>query len=212
MSFFVIANWKGIQNASVMENIYEYNHKKNVKYIVAPNYFAISKLSNLKNISLCAQNFTQNTLTGSISIELLKQFNVKHCLCNHADHYQSNYNPKSMIKACDENDIIPIIFVRDIYEAEKLSNLSKSGIIVYEPHEYIGKKDAPGANIIADKVMQIRKITNKPICYGGSLNESNYQQFIGFLDGLCFGRLSREKIFNQIIQNINQDIEKTIEV
>ncbi|WP_187440010.1 triose-phosphate isomerase [Candidatus Cytomitobacter primus] len=227
MSFVIIGNWKGICSQANLLHASQYKTKQNIHYIIAPNYLHISYISKLQNINLCAQNSVQNELTGSVSISLLMQFNVKYMLCNHADHRaNNNYNPTEHVLICEENSITPIIFIKDYQEAINLSNtlnkikrkpnytnenksldlLSYKSIFVFEPHDYIGKEGIADLNKVKYEIDRIKQLTDSPVCYGGSLNENNYKDLIPYVDGLCFGRLSRSANFNQIIENISNNL------
>ncbi len=208
MNSIVIANWKGSANLNDLENILKYQNFKNMQYIIAPNVIFIRESiinSQNKNIDISAQKFDLNgNLTGETSLSLIKNIGCKYVLCNHFDHINNNYNSQKCIQEIEKHDLIPIIFVKNYCEAESLSKISKSGIIVFEPHEYIGKSDSMDPKKVEIEIKKIKSITKKPVCYGGSLNENNYKQFLYFADGLCFGRLSRSNDFISILQNISE--------
>ncbi len=193
VSFIVIANWKDSGNQLSIDQASYYKGHAKLDYILCPNETFIQNLST-KYLSLCMQNLKECCDISSI---------YKYVLCNHASHITGNYDAVKIIQKIDTIGLVPIIFVKDYNEAVKLCNISNRGIIVFESHEYIGQDNSMNLDDVREEINQIKSITDKKICYGGSLNESNYKNFIPYVDGLCFGRLSRSPIFNNVLEDLS---------
>ncbi|USO00528.1 MAG: triose-phosphate isomerase [Alphaproteobacteria bacterium] len=202
MNFFVISNWKGNYTPAAIQNALSYKKIANLTNIIAPNYVFFNQLSDSSNIDLCSQHFVNDKETGSTTLDLIKLFNIKYVLCNHAE--QKLTDPICYITQVVKAGLTPIIFIENAEEANELGALSKDSILVLEPHYAIGNVKTANLSNIRNEIDHIRQKLDNPICYGGSLNKTNYKEFIQYVDGLCFGRESLSDDFNNTILNISK--------
>ena len=209
MSFFVISNWKGVYSQHGMNNAHAYTQNDVITNIIAPYYPCISELANAKQIEVCAPGFIDGVTTGSINLELLHSLGIRYVLCNHLEQQSQTYSALEAVTNVAQYDLIPIIFANNIVEANQLGNAVKNAIIVFEPHANIGANDAAELDSVINTIKKLRNTIKHPICYGGALNAHNYLQFIKHVDGLCFGRLSRDQIFADILKNIQNTLKDT---
>ena len=219
MQKLIVANFK--MNGNI--NFYkEVNNKfNNLKFkdtvILCPPfvYMPILKINN-KLIKIGSQDISEevNTKsTGSISPNMLKEFDVKYSIVGHSERRaigQTDELISRKVKCCVENDICPIICVGEKTKNSStatvakqvksaLSNISHSAKIIfaYEPVWAIGSGKVPTNNKINKVIQSIKDILKEnnfndtKVLYGGSVNETNYKELLlTCADGFLLGGVS----------------------
>lgn len=201
------------------------NHKNDLNDENLNNY--LKELSELKinnlNFIICPKdehlkyfngnNYKLGSQDTNISIEKLKQNNVKYSIVGHSyfrrKNNESNFDINNKIKELIKNNIIPILCIgeeatNDIKTTlrqeltECLKDIKDDVIIAYEPIWAIGTGLIPTNNDLINIIDFIDKETlnivghKLPILYGGSVNEETIKVLnkLDNIDGYLIGNAS----------------------
>lgn len=210
MKKFVLAlNFKNnLVNANNYVELINLTMTSNVEVIVFPSFLQIQEFSKM-SVKLGAQNVQDctRTITGEISVEMLKKYGVKYCLVGHSERQESIEQITNKIIELLGKKITPVLCVG---ESEQISiNESKSFIkdvvgkicdnkidlskiiIAYEPVYAIGKSESCDLKHIQDIVKFLKENFNfLSVLYGGSVNTNTFKQIskIPNLDGVLVGK------------------------
>ena len=171
--------------------------------------------------------------TGSIAATQIKDI-CKYAIVGHSERRdvfkEDNLMIKQKLIRCWENDITPILCIGEPINIRKIgideivkflysqidevlsqnSNFEKL-IIAYEPIWAIGTGISASINevteisdLLSKKLIEISSLKNIPILYGGSVNESNFKDFIKIknLSGFLIGSASLDY---EVLSNIVND-------
>ena len=225
---FYIANWK--MNKTVIESksfietfLSSYQKSEDKDIVLCPSVIALSKLGNFEGISFGAQNVNEQksgAYTGEISVDMLKELNIKYCIVGHSERrslYKETDNViNDKIKLLVEANITPILCIGETWEQrqdaigeEIVSNQLRSCldgleaceiVIAYEPIWAIGTGLSANLEDISCMNTVIKKQMNKLgymddqfyILYGGSVGIDNLLSIKGasLLDGFLIGGAS----------------------
>lgn len=213
----IVANFK--MNGSVdfykaIQKEMKIHKDKDTKIILCPPFIYLPFLKvNNKNVFLGAQDIAGRESvkgTGKISGQMLKEFNVSHCIVGHCELKDDDEMIVCKIKKAIKNKIMPILCVGENNEndniaviQEKLNKYladisAKKLLIAYEPCWSIGSGKTPAIECINAVVNVIRSICeNKKIAvqvlYGGSVNKSNCNKLKkANIDGFLIGEQSKD--------------------
>lgn len=227
---YVIANWKMNMDFnkinSWLKNLEENRNTNdiNTTIILSPSFIHISIVKSVtekyKNIKLAAQDislYDMGSHTGSIGIAQIKDF-CDFCILGHSELKEDKEITFKKVEKCLLNNIIPIICIPNpLEETEKysmieiLNSLPEQALIVWEDPTNISKNGVYNEKPITEienKIIEIsKKLKNKKIIYGGSVNEKNSQELakIEQLSGVLVGNASlKTDSFFQIIGNFEQ--------
>ena len=112
-----------------------------------------------ENEFIIAQDFfpKEGAYTGKVTLEMLKEFNIKFSLLNHSEN-QKTFNELILsLKKAKENELKTITCVDNEHSALSLNKLKLTDFIAYEPPELIG------GNISVSKAKPdiIKNLTNE---------------------------------------------------
>ncbi|MCX6738173.1 MAG: triose-phosphate isomerase [Candidatus Parcubacteria bacterium] len=219
MKPLIVANWKcNPSTFAEAEKLFlavsRGASKTGAEVVICPPFVFIPGLSAItKNpVKLGAQDafFQEGAFTSQISINILKQFGCKYIIIGHSEKRalgETNKIINKKIKACLENNIIPVFCIGENRQERRLGKTSKilksqlkeglKGIspfnigklvIAYEPIWAIGTGNAcdtdkaKEANIFIKKTLTDfysgKNIQKVRIIYGGSTNPDNALSFI----------------------------------
>ena len=186
---------------------------KNTSIVIMPNiaYLSLFKDSNLE---IGAQNFysyNYGAYTGEISLESLKDLNVKYTLVGHPERLELKLDTYTEIKdklyrslnsgfktiLCIGKDESEKIIKKELkyylsnIECKAIENL----IIAYEPSskQEDEEVDLIDVQIVKDLVKKyVKKHFDEEVTfiYGGSINSSNIKDVLSITDGVIIGRAS----------------------
>lgn len=211
----VVANYKmnlNLKNYKIILKKLNNIQVKDTKLVLCPPFVYLPFFEKNKSwYEIGGQDVSANIVgkcTGQVSANMLKDFNVTHCIVGHSDRREFETNEKiaNKVEQLVNNGIIPIICVGEkekngednlIIEQVRtaLSKIKKDAkfYIAYEPVWAIGSGDIATNSYINKKVAIIKKEMkklgfNQPILYGGSVDEENCQHLkkcniAGFLVG-----------------------------
>jgi len=191
------------------------------KVIVAPPALNIESMINrIKEaylpMAVAAQDVSMDKpgpQTGKISAESLAEIGVKYVIIGHSEtrkaHSLTNSDIRNKIKRSRENNLIPIVCVKDTHQARlSMSDRDFDGIIAYEPIQAIGTGEAISSKEAEKVYQEIKKsFPQAKILYGGSVNKDNVLDFLkaGF-DGVLVGQKSADpEFFGRIIKTAEID-------
>lgn len=188
-------------------------------FVLCPSNIYLTTLKSDK-YPLCAQNghyLDSGAFTGEVSFKQLKSIGVKYALIGHSERRhifnESDDDIRRKLKACIDNDIIPILCVgehkhdRENGEAEDVINRQlrvalddielDNLIVAYEPVWAIGTGLIPTFIDIMSMHHYIKEVVkdntkNVKVLYGGSVKESNIVDIcnIDGVDGVLIGGAS----------------------
>ena len=233
MRKLIVANYKMNGSKSFYLSALKQIKKISVKdtdLVLCPPFVYLPFFENCKNFSLGAQNLANvvnNKNTGEISVNMLKDNNVKYCIVGHSERRamgETNEQINQKVKLCVDNEITPIICVGENKMNSSLNKLksqvksavlnvsSKNIIFAYEPIWAIGTGVTPTIDRIK-KAVQIIKSSLKEVnisckvLYGGSVNNENYKQFLDKLvDGFLLGGISLKiKEFIELVEGVENE-------
>lgn len=148
---------------------------KRINYTIAvsPSLLALKEIVEKTNLVVYGQHMDGVGLgphTGSISIDELKEINVKGTILNHSERKLTLQQLKETIGLCDSK-LKTIVCASTIAELEKIAHLHPT-YIAYEPKELIGKNISvceAKPDIILKAVDKTRAIspTTKLLCGAG---------------------------------------------
>lgn len=160
-------------------------------------------------INLGAQNmspFDSGAHTGEISASQIKEF-ADFVLIGHSERRlelsesESQINDK--IQKANEAGLNAVVCVSSL---DQINNLPSSKfIIAYEPLDAIGTGNAEEPEKVSDMILQINKINNADVLYGGSVNSQNVKNYTDLenVSGVLVGSESLSaKSFGEIINAI----------
>lgn len=207
---YIVANWKSNKTVSEATEWIERfkiqeSRIKNKEIVVCPSFTSLPVLKSLimnhkSNIKLGAQDispFDEGAYTGEISGKQIKEF-ADYCLVGHSERRKNfGEDEEIILQKIDQaikSNIVPILCISDTNQIQntKYKILITKMIIAYEPLFAIGT-GSPDTPENADKVAsEIKKITDVPILYGGSVIEGNVQSFTKMpnIDGVLVGGAS----------------------
>lgn len=167
-----------------------------------------------QNVSSCLE-----TLTGSINASMLNFKNVEYAIVGHNEQrtilHETIFDIEAKIKLLFEHNITPILCVGEkenenyveILKRDLTSFILQNSnkiILAYEPIFAIGSQQPCNKKHIQDVANFINQnYAFKNVLYGGSVNESNIQNFceIQHIDGFLIGKCSLDcKKVAQIIK------------
>jgi triosephosphate isomerase len=187
---------------------------KNFEVIILPSYPFLSGFYRdfPKYVKLGAQDFYKQkngAFTGEVSLEILKNLSCEYVLVGHSErriHFQENNQTiNAKLKNCLEEKIKPILCIGesiDHYQSGQTKNFLEQQVtqnladiedaqivIAYEPIWSIGTGVTPSINEIQNIYDFLKDIApaNSKIIYGGSVNSSNFKDFIQIADGVLMG-------------------------
>ncbi len=138
--------------------------KYKLKIAVCPPQHLLSEVAKLSVITL-AQHLDTSKIggtTGYVIPELVKKSKISGALINHSEHRIPSEDIKELVSRLKALDMISIVCVKDVDEAEKYSKLNPDYIAI-EPPELIGtgkavSKERPEA--ITDSVRAVARANN----------------------------------------------------
>jgi triosephosphate isomerase (TIM) len=181
----IVGNWK--TNPSSQEEAKSLLRELSGSAIICPPFPYIDLVPD--RFVRGAQNFGLSA-TGEVSIEMLKDLSVKYVIIGHSERKESDDLVRRKIDVCLQAGLIPIVCITEV--AEYPSNV----ILAYEPLSAIGTGNA----LSCAEAGEMRKHFSQKMLYGGSVNSSNFLDYInvGF-DGLLIGGASlKPEEFNKI--------------
>ena len=165
--------------------------------------------------------------TGAVCVENLQELNINYSIVGHSErrrHFQeTDQDVAKKVEQAIQGEITPILCIDEPYLASQLNALKENFdsenseqanldqvlqklIIAYEPINAIstepGAKNADTSKI--SKVFaQIKKVYGDlPVIYGGSVNETNVNDYLAIADGVLVGGASLDgKQFAQLVIN-----------
>lgn len=210
---------------------------KNVKsLVICPPSIYLSQVQDIiksSNIALGAQQVSindRNIATGHVSSEMLKDIGCQYVIVGHSEVRELLHEDNTMVAKKSASAIAkklqPIICVgesqkirnsgeyidflrQQIIESLPANHCNSEFIIAYEPLWAIGTGNVPTNDEIYEVVKLIRRVSNKNILYGGSINEKNSKELarIKGLGGFLVGGASihGNKLI-RIFHNLNNTI------
>jgi len=215
----IAANWK--MNLNLEESIKLIDGIKDIKseneIIIFPSNINLNivaeKLEN-SMLNLGCQNFypkKEGAVTGEITLSQLPK-NTKYVLVGHSERRnilkETDESINEKIKFAIEKDYKVILCIGENLETKEkgetvgfllsqlnsaLENIEIQNIIIaYEPIWAIGTGKTPTGEEVEEVAKEIYKKYSLPILYGGSVNESNIQNFIKqkHIEGVLVGGAS----------------------
>lgn len=215
----IIANWKSNKSfdevVSWMDGYESQLQERTqlndslIKVLLAPPMSSLLFVSNrlldkqkLPNTYLTVQDispFPAGSYTGGISARNLDGFRVRYAIVGHSERrkhfHESHQDVAEKIRRCLEAEITPILCLDDEYIADQSKLLSaderRGCVVAYEDLESIGTGEPQPIEKVADVVSRIRVLfEDSAVLYGGSVKESNIQQYLSVSDGVIVGGAS----------------------
>lgn len=212
---YVIANWKMNMDFNKINTWIKPLEDKitsipsDTTIIISPSFIHISLVKMItekyKNIKIAAQDislYDMGAHTGSIGVQQIKDF-CDFCILGHSELKESKEITFKKVEKCLLNKVVPILCVPNPLEQtekysmiEILNSLPEQVLVVWEDPTNISKDGVYNEKPITEienKIIEIsRKIKNKKIIYGGSVNEKNSQELakIEQLSGVLIGNAS----------------------
>ncbi len=201
MKPLIIANWKANpETEKKAKELFKKIPKKNNVIVCPPAcYFHLGKNHNLGSQNCFLES---GAFTGEISPVMLKSLKIKYVILGHSERRQifkeTDELIKEKVKACLKENLKVILCIGEKKGENTLSVLKKQLIafekkvfaIAYEPVWAIGTGNACSP-LQAKKTLEFIKKTKTNVLYGGSVNGSNFKEYleIGF-DGVLVGGAS----------------------
>jgi triosephosphate isomerase len=211
MNKIVIANWKNYLPKDI-EHFLE-NVSKNIT-ISPPATHILQILNN--QISVAAQDSSfGETLTGSISPQMLKDLSVDMCIVGHPERRNLLNETRDIvykkIMSLIEYEIIPILCTEDLFIREDIDfleylDVKKNDIILaYEPSEFIGGSLTIDREELLKVIFEIKESLDINVLYGGGINSSNAKSLADIVDGFLIGKASLDLNEINLISKIVND-------
>ena len=203
--------------------------KTNLQLILIPSFLQTANFVNDDRFCVGVQNFSEQdkTLTGEITVDMLKSLGVKYCLVGHSERRKNlDENSKQIVQKISvllANNITPILCVGEtsLGDAESIKeqiskqlcdSVIKSNeqkiIVAFEPHSAIGTGKVCDKKVIENITNFLKQNYNfKAVLYGGSVSETNCVELsqISSLDGFLIGKSSLDiKKVLKIIKNLEK--------
>ncbi len=207
MKPLIVANWKmnpvSLSKAEEMVAEIEKGIDGSSDVVVAPPYIFLDRLSRIvQKTILGAQDAyfeDKGSFTGEISSLMLKELGVRYLILGHSERRkifkEDRYLIKKKIEAALENGLSVILCIGE-EEGEdpkelltrELVGVDPRVIIAYEPVWAIGSGRSPEA----ESIKEIPSLIGQEfrVIYGGSVNSSNYKNYLRFFSGLLVGGAS----------------------
>lgn len=218
---------------NLVENSYLNDVVVTDNMIFFPSFLQVEKFAS-NDVNLGVQNLCSfnQTITGEVTIDMLKKFGVKYCIVGHSERrnilQEDSEVISKKIQSLLNNKITPILCVGEkdnislndtlnfldnqIGEIEKsiknFDELQKNIILAYEPIFAIGSGIACDDNHIKDVSKFLKqKYHFDKILYGGSVNPNNCLTLskIEYIDGFLIGGASLDsKKVNDISKKVGE--------
>lgn len=215
--FLIIANWKmsiPIDMSGYIDDIERSDF--NCDLVLSVPYTHLKsvgdKLSKAKLGSQNVFNKTIGSFTGEISVNFLKDLNVKYCIVGHSERRALGETFENVIDKINillNEEIIPIVCISlEKYNKDELLRLKHFDgriVVAYEPLWAIGSGNAASIDNIIEALSYIKESINSKVIYGGSVNETNFKEIANIkeIDGLLIGGASLDKNkFKKILEGI----------
>lgn len=230
MTKYVLANWKAHKSMSEAEAWLEkfcqlYRPNPQVEVIIAPPALYLipmqQKLQKYKteHLTLAAQDlspFTLGAYTGAMAAEMARDL-VEFAILGHSERrryfHETNQDVANKVSEARAANIKPIVCVDKTYARSQIAALNEADledlIIGYGPVDAIGINVPQSLEKIKEVIGEIRIIApDKPILYGGSINEDNAGDYLAIagLSGLMVGTASLDPVaFARICEKASYD-------
>lgn len=219
MQKIIIANWKSFKNLAETQTWFEQFSQlvkersldlSLLEIVIAPAYPLLPLVKELVakyqlNLKIGLQDispFTEGAYTGEINAKQTLDFQVSHAMVGHSER-RLNFGESDDLVAkkaeqATQAGIKAVICVDEAYinsQWQAIKSIDKTQIIVaYEPINAISTM--PGAKFadpskIKPVIDQIKQLSpDMPTIYGGSVNETNINDYLAFCDGVLVGGAS----------------------
>lgn len=198
-----------------------------LELVICPAFIHLDEFKPLinthKKLKLGVQDLSglrKGAFTGEITAQSLKNEGVAYAILGHSERRrlfkETNQRVLEKVKQALKYKITPIVCVdKNNFSSQiKLINqlkIAKQQIIIfaYEPLSAIGTGQAENPREVEKITLIIKKQTNSPLLYGGSVNPKNAVLFLKpSINGLLVATASlKAKSFLEIIKNINEKIK-----
>ena len=219
----IIANWKMAIDADGVEAFKAtWNSKPSIhgiEAVVAPPAPYLPLVQGLSQLSLCAQNVSENEQgahTGEVAASMLTDFGCQYVLVGHSERRQNQGETNAIVaqkaKRAQAVGLIPVVcvgepshiraagnaasYVRD-QVLSSCDDLSDGLVIAYEPVWAIGSGEAASADVASSMHLDIKtaladRYPDLRVIYGGSVKPDNCAAFTTAegVDGLLVGGAS----------------------
>ncbi|GAB4026234.1 MAG: triose-phosphate isomerase [Candidatus Microgenomates bacterium] len=213
MSFIVLANFKSHKSASEINPYLEtistvVNETKGmVTTLIAPSTIHLPQASsfiqkNNLDIKLTAQDvspFPPGSYTGAVNAHQLKDYQVSYCLIGHSE--RRRYFHETYVEVANKAiellslEITPAICLarEDINPQFAVLEdvIQNQCLYCFEPPVDIGGTVTAPLDLITDTISMIKRYTNSPVLYGGSVTADNIDSLLDIqLDGVLVATAS----------------------
>ena len=199
MNFIVLANFKSHKNSVEVESWLKTvapvadQYKDKITTIVSPSFVHLSKSSDIlstnPDILLCSQDvspFPPGSYTGAVNATQLKEYLVSYCLVGHTERrryfHETPADVANKARELLSVGITPAICLsREDIEPQFAAlddGIQNDCIYCFEPPADIGGTVAAPADVIEDTLTMIRRYTNAPVLYGGSVTPDNIDSLL----------------------------------
>ena len=219
----IIANWKMAIDADGVEAFKAtWNSKPSIhgiEAVVAPPAPYLPLVQGLSQLSLCAQNVSENEQgahTGEVAASMLTDFGCQYVLVGHSERRQNQGETNAIVaqkaKRAQAAGLIPVVcvgepsqirseghapsYVRD-QVLSSCEGLTEDLVIAYEPVWAIGSGEAASADVASEMHLDIKAVLadrypELRVLYGGSVKPDNCSAFTRAtgIDGLLVGGAS----------------------
>src|SRR5689334_2977064 len=190
--------------------------KYKIKIAIVPPQHLLSEIAKY-SIPVFAQHVDVANIgstTGFIVPEILKKSKVSGSLINHSEHRISEKEITELVPRLRKLDMISVVCVKDVKEAEKYAKLNPDYIAI-EPPELIGtgkavSKEKP--EVITKSVMAVKQAKNstKLLCGAGIVSGKDVAKAIqlGAKGILVASGIVKAKNWNDIVEEFALSISK----
>jgi len=225
----IIANFKAnLTEEEINQWIKEFQNSpvvlsQNLEVVICPAFVHLDEfkpLLDLKKVKLGVQDLSpqsRGAFTGEITAQALKKEGVAYALLGHSErrkHFkETNEIVLKKVKQALKYKIIPIVcvdqnnFSSQIKLINQLSLDQELLLFAYEPLSAIGTGKPEKPEAVARTAQEIKKLSNHPVLYGGSVNPQNAASFLRqtSIDGLLISTASlKAQTFLEILKIINE--------
>ena len=219
----IIANWKMAIDADGIEAFKATWKSKpsidGIEAVVAPPAPYLPLVQGLSQLSLCAQNVSENEQgahTGEVAASMLTDFGCQYVIVGHSERRQNQGETNVIVaqkaKRAQAAGLTPVVCVGEAshIRAEGHTNsyvrdqvlsscdgLTEDLVIAYEPVWAIGSGEAASANVASEMHLDIKaaladRYPELRVIYGGSVKPDNCAAFTKAtgIDGLLVGGAS----------------------